>query len=214
MRTHAAGSEHGNLVEGGETRQADTSLFSRLLCLSSVFLTRSGRQGVVKGMAWSGDNCHERSARRHQEESTTLFEARVSIAVRRGFETNAKRTQGEACRTSCASYSGLSGSDFCLASPTRCVGPFDLDNSESRSVPSPRSARVSREHRWVFRRRRRLALNEALSGSHVRVDLPNLQECWLRASRMGFDVRRPEARDGANAGATQSAIAQNRFARA
>jgi len=74
MQAHAAGNEHGNLVEGGETRQADTSLFSRLLCLSSVFLTRSERQGVVKGMAWSDDNCHERSAGRHQEERA-LFEA-------------------------------------------------------------------------------------------------------------------------------------------
>jgi hypothetical protein len=61
MRTHAAGSEHGNLVEGGETRQAVTSLFSRLLCLSSVFLTRSGRQGVVKRMARPGALCHNGS---------------------------------------------------------------------------------------------------------------------------------------------------------
>jgi hypothetical protein len=165
MRAHAAGSEHGNLVEGGETRQAVTSLFPRLLCLSSVFLTRSGRPVVVKGMAWPGGNCHPRDPARPP------FKRGGHRGPERGLkQTKSKREANESrrawgCRTSCASYSGLSGSEFCLSSPTRCVGPFDLDNPESRSVPSPRSARLSCEHRWVFRRGRRFALKKALRGT-------------------------------------------------
>jgi hypothetical protein len=73
------------------------------------------------------------------------------------------RSPSEGCRTSCVSYCVVSGFVFLRSSTTRCVGAFHLDNRESCSVPSPRSARVCREHRWVFRRRQALALNESLS---------------------------------------------------
>src|SRR5580700_10046411 len=127
MRAHAAGSEHGNLVEGGETRQAVTSLFSRLLCLSSVFLTRSARQGVVKGMAWTGDNRHRGTFLPSPVRAAQCAYLRESNerGPKKAFEANVSNEHnepGEACRTPCASYSGLGGSAFCLSSPTRCVG--------------------------------------------------------------------------------------------
>ena len=75
----------------------------------------------------------------------------------------AGRLPSKRCRTSCVSYCAVSGFEFSRRRSTRCVGAFHLDNRESRSVPSPRSARLSREHRWVFRRRQALALNESLS---------------------------------------------------
>lgn len=83
----------------------------------------------------------------------------VASSARSGPCSLARSIDLERCRTSCVSYCAVSGFEFPRRPSTRCVGLFDLDNRESRSVPSPRSARLSLEHRWVFRRRQALALN-------------------------------------------------------
>ena len=106
VRLTRLASERGNLVEGGETRQGDTTLLSPSRSVfSSVFLTRSGRpRAVVKGRA--------------RGRATTVIRAAPTAAVRKAsarfsggsnqpVRRRAEQTQtdaGTACRTSRASH--------------------------------------------------------------------------------------------------------------
>jgi hypothetical protein len=76
------------------------------------------------------------------------------------------------------------------ARTTRCVGAFRLDNRESRSVPSPRSATVSREHRWVFRRRSKPLCLRRPQRAHARADPPELLNAGPGASSTSQRARR------------------------